>query len=134
MPSLGTNIKNLRKEKGLTQEKLAEIMGVTKGTISIWERDLKTPSFAKLDALCDVFNVELSFLRGTSNNRERHVPTQEELDRLGAEAAIEEDIRTFKHYIRMMSKLSESSKRIVYSTIREAYKVDEENGLLSTQL
>ncbi len=133
MPTLGTKIKELRQEKGLTQDQLAQAMSVTKGTISVWERDLKTPSFAKLDDLCGLFNVNMAFLLGTSTERNHIARREEELDRLGAEASQEEDLKTLRHYARMMAELSESSKRIVYAAIKEAYRVDKENEALKAQ-
>jgi len=35
----GNNIKELRKEKGLTQTQLAQAVGVTQGAIYFWEKD-----------------------------------------------------------------------------------------------
>ena len=37
--SIGTNIKSLREERKLTQEQVAEALGVTFQTVSSWERD-----------------------------------------------------------------------------------------------
>ena len=37
------NIRKLRKEKGLTQEKLAEILAVSVGAVSKWENGNNTP-------------------------------------------------------------------------------------------
>ena len=45
---IGSFIKELRKEKDLTQEQLAEKLNVTRQTISKWELGLTTPEMDKL--------------------------------------------------------------------------------------
>lgn len=49
--SLGKNIQYLRKQKKITQEQLAEIMSVSRQTISRWEADEIIPELNKLVAL-----------------------------------------------------------------------------------
>ena len=58
------NIKRLRKEKELTQEKLAEILGVTVGAVSKWENGNNTPDIMMLAALADLFDVSIDALLG----------------------------------------------------------------------
>lgn len=58
------NIKSLRKEKGLTQEKLAEILGVSVGAVSKWENGNNTPDILMLASLADVFDVSIDALLG----------------------------------------------------------------------
>lgn len=60
--SLGTNISYLRKQKKLTQEQLAERMGVTRQTVSRWETDEVIPELAKLVDICSVFACKLDTL------------------------------------------------------------------------
>ena len=60
--SLGTNISCLRKQKNLTQEQLAERMGVTRQTVSRWETDEVIPELAKLVDMCSVFSCKLDTL------------------------------------------------------------------------
>lgn len=60
--SLGKNIQYLRKEKKITQEQLAEIMAVSRQTISRWEADEIIPELSKLVALSDVFSCKLDTL------------------------------------------------------------------------
>ena len=49
--SLGKNIQYLRKQKRITQEQLAEMMSVTRQTISKWEADEIIPELNKLVVL-----------------------------------------------------------------------------------
>jgi len=63
-------IKTLRKEKAITQEKLAEIIQVSQKTIAHLENDYRKPSYELLIALADYFNVSLDYLTGRSDNLE----------------------------------------------------------------
>lgn len=60
--SLGKNIQYLRKQKKITQEQLAEIMSVSRQTISRWEADEIVPELNKLVTLSDVFSCKLDTL------------------------------------------------------------------------
>lgn len=60
--SLGKNIQHLRKQKKITQEQLAEIMSVSRQTISRWEADEIIPELNKLVALSDEFSCKLDTL------------------------------------------------------------------------
>mgnify|MGYP002574175233 CR=1 FL=1 len=46
--SFGENLKNVRKQRGVTQEELAEILGVSRQAISKWESDSGYPETEKL--------------------------------------------------------------------------------------
>lgn len=59
--AFGKNLQTLRKKTGITQEKLAERMGVSRQTISNWEADVY-PEMDKLLVLCDVFSCKLDDL------------------------------------------------------------------------
>ena len=61
---LGTRIKELRKEFGLSQVDLAARMEVTKQTISNWENGNIQPSIDMLVSLANVFNVTTDYLLG----------------------------------------------------------------------
>ena len=60
--SLGKNIQYLRKQRKITQEQLAEIMSVSRQTISRWEADEIVPELNKLVTLSDVFSCKLDTL------------------------------------------------------------------------
>lgn len=61
---LHENIKRLRKEKNLTQDKLAEILGVTVGAVSRWENENNTPDIVMLTTIASFFDVSVDALLG----------------------------------------------------------------------
>lgn len=60
--TLGQKIQQLRKRDGLSQEKLAEKVAVTRQTISKWELDQSTPDLQLLARLGDLFHVSTDYL------------------------------------------------------------------------
>ena len=74
MNTIGQNIAELRKKKGLTQEELAEKMCVTAQAVSKWERDASYPDVTALSELAKVLGVSVAaILEG-----EQSVPTLKE--------------------------------------------------------
>ncbi|MDO5400985.1 MAG: helix-turn-helix transcriptional regulator [Eubacteriales bacterium] len=60
--TLGSQIAALRKAGGMTQQALAEQMGVTDKAVSKWERDLACPDVASLPHLAQVLGVSVEEL------------------------------------------------------------------------
>lgn len=62
MKSIGETIAYLRKEKGMTQNELAEKMNVTDKAVSKWERDLSCPDINTISKLADILDVSVEEL------------------------------------------------------------------------
>ncbi len=60
--TLGNKIQTMRKEKGLTQQELADMMGVTDKAVSKWERDISCPDINTMPKLAQVFDVTVDSL------------------------------------------------------------------------
>lgn len=60
------NLKVLRKERNLSQGKLAEAVGVTQQCVSEWERGRIEPTLSYLWRLSDIFGVSIDVLCGRS--------------------------------------------------------------------
>lgn len=60
--SVGSNLKRMRKERGMYQKDLEEKIGVSNRHISKWERDIVTPSLYALIKLSRVFECTLDEL------------------------------------------------------------------------
>ena len=77
MASFNKRLLELRKQRELTQNELAESIGVNKQTISQYERGVRRPDFDTLCALCDFFNVSSDYLLGKADVTLRYVDTAE---------------------------------------------------------
>lgn len=60
--SLGLKIAEGRKKQNLTQEQLAELLNVTRQSVSRWEQDTTYPEMDKLVRLAEVLNVSCDYL------------------------------------------------------------------------
>ncbi len=60
--NIGNNIKELRKEKNLTQSELAKLLFVSQDTISLWECNKSTPSAEMLVKIADIFEVKVDYI------------------------------------------------------------------------
>lgn len=69
--SFGENLQFLRKKNNITQEQLAEQLGVSRQSVSKWESDGSYPEMDKLMQLCEMFSCNMdTLMRG---NVEEHV-------------------------------------------------------------
>lgn len=69
MIDFGFILRDLRKENGLTQAKLAKILGVDAPTVTSWESCAKYPSVDKLVQLSRLYSVPLNYLTGIEKER-----------------------------------------------------------------
>ena len=60
--NIGNNIAALRKEKGITQEELSNILGVSAQAVSKWENNSSCPDVALLPDIADYFGVTVDAL------------------------------------------------------------------------
>jgi transcriptional regulator with XRE-family HTH domain len=69
--SLSTNICKLRKEHSMTQEQLAEALGVTFASVSKWERGVAKPELELIAEIADLFEVSIDALVAHNLNADR---------------------------------------------------------------
>lgn len=66
--SIGKKIKELRKEAGLTQKQVAQMLNKSETGFASWEQGLSEPSVNDLRMLCMIFNVSANILLGLSDD------------------------------------------------------------------
>lgn len=74
---LSENIKTLRKQKGYSQEQLADRLNVVRQTVSKWEKGYSVPDADMLEELADIFEVQVGDLLG------KEILTQEKTTDIG---------------------------------------------------
>ena len=126
MPTLGKRIKELRREKGILQDDLARDIGVSKGTVSVWERDARKPEYDTLEQLCDYFQVNLGYLLGEDVDRALVQPSDEDLSKWQKE----DEQQIIVGFVRRFLKLSPDMQDVVKQTLMAAYKFDKKRGAL----
>ena len=98
---LAERLKQLRSEKGMTQVQLAQMLGVSKGTVAMWETSKRKPSFEILSKLSDIFDRRMDYILGYSDDASSPQPPEEELDQLGCWAAENSMRETIMQYLRL---------------------------------
>ncbi len=76
--TLGKRIVQNRKRKNLTQDQLAEQLGVTAQAVSKWENDQSCPDIATLPKLANIFGITVDELLGTQQSPVREAEVVEE--------------------------------------------------------
>ena len=115
---LAERLKQLRSEKGMTQVQLAQMLGVSKGTVAMWETSKRKPSFEILSKLSDIFDRRMDYILGYSDDASSPQPSEEELDQLGSWAAENSMRETIMQYLR----LDEYGKQAVEAIIRTEFE------------
>lgn len=67
MDGFGEKLRELRKEKGFTQKRLAQEIGQAQSTVFYWEQNLQEPSISALKKICAVFDVSADYLLGRTD-------------------------------------------------------------------
>ncbi len=62
-------LKEVREEAGLKQKEVADALGVTKGSYSMWECGTDTIPLRRLNQFCNLFNVSIDYVVGFSNKK-----------------------------------------------------------------
>lgn len=86
---LNENIKSLRKNKGLTQEEVANRLNVARQTVSKWEKGLSVPDAEMLQKIADVLESDVSQLLGTPiKQNENEDAIAEQLSRINEQLVV----------------------------------------------
>lgn len=141
--TIGKNIAELRKSRGMTQEQLAETLGVSAQAISKWENDVTMPDILLLPVIAGCFDITVDELYGVIKPNESQqavdyddIPemlydTIIELSQRGRFSIVEgKDIVTEKELMKSFLDNYRQAKTAVFSNKKGAVIATSEIGLL----
>ena len=85
---LSENIKEYRKQKGYTQETLAQALNIVRQTVSKWEKGYSVPDADMLEKLAEVLDVSVSDLLGSASDDQKQTS---DLERISSQLAMLND-------------------------------------------
>lgn len=87
---LHNNIREYRKNANLTQEQLAEALGVTGASVSKWENGQSTPDLGMLTELADLFGISVDALLGHRVREDRLTELEHQVEERTKQGKLEE--------------------------------------------
>ncbi|MBR2133458.1 MAG: helix-turn-helix transcriptional regulator [Eubacterium sp.] len=112
--TFGDNLRKLRKEKGLTQQQLSDIVGIKRSAYAYYEIDKSEPSIATLLKIANALNVSVDEI--VNSSRPVHSGAAE------YSGLTDDELKTL---IKLYKKLDNSQKHEVENYIRFITKEDE---------
>lgn len=62
--------KHIREKSGLTQQQLADKLGISRSAVGMYEKGEREPNFETLELIADTFNVDMNYLLGKKPSAE----------------------------------------------------------------
>lgn len=112
-------VKALRAEHSITQESLAESLGIGKSTVAMWETGKRIPSPELYELVADFFNVDIDYLFGKQTVRRKIA-----IEDIEAQADL---ISTYAfnieaaEYLKMLDEMPLAFRSICYDLIKSIY-------------
>lgn len=72
MANFGSILKNLRLSRNITQGELAAKLGISRSAVGMYETGGREPDFEMMEAIADIFNVDMDYLMGRSQIERKH--------------------------------------------------------------
>lgn len=109
MTNIGQRMRELRKEKNITQPELAKMLGVSNGAIGNWETGNRQPDDTAKIQMADIFGVSVDYLIGRTDNRQITTNNEDlKFALFGGAANITDDmvaeVRQFAEMVRLREK------------------------------
>lgn len=113
MKTMGTRLKELRMNAGYTGEEVGRMLQVSKSAISMWEKDLRSPSADLIERFADIYGVSTDYI---ITGRESNAPKGYYHNQEAAEYA--EYLRTRPHAKILFSASKDMTKEDMEEAVR----------------
>ena len=89
--TLGEKLYELRKDKRLTQDEVAEKLDVTRQTVSKWETDQSQPDFDKIKPMCELYDTTPDELLGFKDKSKEKVKEEKKEHKCDNDSSDDDD-------------------------------------------
>lgn len=125
--TLADRLKELRKENNMTQNELAKMLDMAKGTVAMWEMGKRNPGFEALEKMSEIFDRRVDYILGTSDDPASPKLSDADIEQLGRWQTEEDFSEVLMKYLR----LDERGKAAVEAIINTEFSYcRSENNLL----
>lgn len=124
MAEIKDRIISLRNEKNMTQSQLAENLNISPSAIGMYEQGRRKPSYELLENICDYFNVDMDYLMGRSDIKNRYqagLKYDWEEDKKEEVKTAARNEKNFNKSFNKYSKLDPKKKKIVDDLINNLF-------------
>lgn len=94
-------LKKLRKENGYTQITLAAALGLSKGTVAMWETGKRKPDYETINIMSNMFDRRIDYILGYSDDDSSVIMTKKMIEQLGEWEIQNEHIDIFRQFLRL---------------------------------
>lgn len=124
MPIFPQRLKELRKSKGLSQQKLADFLGTSKSSVNMYERGEREPGLEMVESIADFFNVDVDYLFGKSDIPNRVLVQAYNLPSIPSPSEVDPDALAIKMY----KQLDSDDKAEIRGEMKQMLKADKYSG------
>ncbi|MFL0495751.1 helix-turn-helix domain-containing protein [Priestia megaterium] len=108
---IGKTLVALRKKRGITQDQIADILGIKRARYNSWENDIAKPGLEMLDKIADFYGVQTDFILGRNIS-----------DSDNQLSDIEEDVRALARDIQDLNSGDKDLLKDLINTMRQRGK------------
>lgn len=99
--TLADRLKELRKENNMTQNELAKMLDMAKGTVAMWEMGKRNPGFEALEKMSEIFDRRVDYILGTSDDPSSPKLSDADIEQLGRWQTEEDFSEVVMKYLRL---------------------------------
>lgn len=120
--SVASRTKELRDSLGLTQQKFADRLGITRGAVANWDLDRSDPSDAVISLICREFHVREAWLRDGEGEMLEQLTEDEDRARFFGSLSKESASPEVLAFIDALRKSSDSTIRAALEFVCNVYE------------
>jgi len=132
--SFSERLKQLRKGNGYTQVELADALGVSSGTVAMWETGKRTPDYETLYKLSQMFDRRIDYILGYSDDAASPKAVGKQVAQTIEWITQNKQIDVFRQYLRLDAYAQATIKSLINSESIRCKEQGTENDITNIRV